>query len=261
MQFTELLNSIQSEPGVSLLPEPGDWLQGRALFGGLQTILCLHAMRSLLPDITLRSLQTTFIQPARSKQVRAVASVIRAGKNVTHAEARLLDDEENVVALVVGVFGATRESKVNIKPHQPEVISENPRHFRHLPGAAGFTNHFEATWLVGKMPFGNDDNTQNVVQLSIPEEKNCNEYHVVALADFIPPVALSHLPKPPVPGSSMTWMLEFLSDDYQGLPLENWRVDAELVAAGEGYTHQSVMLWGPNGEPVALSRQNMVIFG
>lgn len=260
MQFTELLNSIQSEPGVSTLPDPGDWLQGRALFGGLQTILCLHAMRSLLPDVALRSLQTTFIQPARSQQVRAIASIIRAGKNVTHAEARLLDDEENVVALVVGVFGVTRESEVNIKPRQSEVVSEHPRHFRQVPGVPGFTKHFDATWLVGKLPFGGDDNTQNVVQLGMPGEEACNEYHVVALADFIPPVALSHLRKP-VPGSSMTWMLEFLGDDFQGLPLDNWRVDAELVAAGEGYTHQSVMLWGPNAEAIALSRQNMVIFG
>ncbi|RLU00353.1 thioesterase family protein [Ketobacter sp.] len=260
MQFTDLLTSIQSEPGVSLLPDPADWLQGRALFGGLQTILCLHAMRSLLPEVPLRSLQTTFIQPARSPQVRAVASVIRAGKNVTHAEARLLDDEENVVALVVGVFGAARESAVNITPQQPAVDSERPRHFKQLPGVPGFTKHFSATWLVGKLPFGGDDSTHNVVQLGMPGEQACSEYHVVALADFIPPVALSHL-RQPVPGSSMTWMLEFLGEDFNGLPLENWRVDADLVAAGEGYTHQSVTLWGPNGKPIALSRQNMVVFG
>lgn len=259
MQFTDLLNSIQSEAGVSTLPDHADWVQGRALFGGLQTILCLHAMRSLLPDVALRSLQTTFIQPARTQQVRAIASVIRAGKNVTHAEARLLDDEENVVALVVGVFGASRDSEVNIKPTQPEVVSERPRHFKQVPGVPGFTKHFNATWLLGKLPFGGDDSTRNVVQLGMPGEQSCSEYHVVALADFIPPVALSHL-RTPVPGSSMTWMLEFLGH-HDGLPLDNWRVDAELVAAGEGYTHQSVLLWGPNGEPIALGRQNMVIFG
>ncbi len=259
MQFTDLLNSIQSEPGVSTLSDPADWVQGRAMFGGLQTILALHAMRSLLPDTALRSLQTTFIQPSRSQRVRAVASVIRAGKNVTHAEARLLDDEENVVALVVGVFGAARDSAVNIKPEQPVADGSNPKTFRQLPGVPGFTKHFQAVWLEGKMPFGGGDDTHNVVQLGMPGEQTCNEYHVVALADFIPPVALSHL-RQPVPGSSMTWMLEFLGA-HEGLPLENWRVDAELVAAGEGYTHQSVMLWGPNGEPIALSRQNMVVFG
>jgi hypothetical protein len=65
----------------------------------------------------------------------------------------------------------------------------------------------------------------------------------------------------PSPGSSLTWMLEFLSDRFEDLPLDGWRVDAELVAARAGYTSQSTMVWGPGGEAVALSRQSMVVFG
>jgi hypothetical protein len=83
---------------------------------------------------------------------------------------------------------------------------------------------------------------------------------VIAIADLIPPIALSHLRKPS-PGSSLTWMLEFIADDFAHLALENWRVDAELVFAGDGYTSQSAMIWGPGGIPVALSRQSMVVFG
>jgi hypothetical protein len=59
----------------------------------------------------------------------------------------------------------------------------------------------------------------------------------------------------------MTWMLEFITDHFAELPLDGWRVDAELVFAGEGYTSQSAMVWGPGGVPVALSRQSMVVFG
>jgi hypothetical protein len=86
------------------------------------------------------------------------------------------------------------------------------------------------------------------------------EAQVLALADFIAPVALSHL-KSPAPGSTLTWMVEMLAAELGSLPLEGWRVDAELIAAVDGYTSQSVMLWGPGGVPVALSRQSMVIFG
>jgi hypothetical protein len=43
--------------------------------------------------------------------------------------------------------------------------------------------------------------------------------------------------------------------------MEGWRVDAEMVAADSGYTHQTVMLWGPQGQPVAIGRQTMVVFG
>jgi hypothetical protein len=86
------------------------------------------------------------------------------------------------------------------------------------------------------------------------------EGHVISIADFIPPVALSHLDSP-APGSTLTWMLEFLRDDVGKLPLTGWRVDAELVAARDGYTSQSVMVFGPDGTPVALSRQSMLVFG
>jgi len=42
-------------------------------------------------------------------------------------------------------------------------------------------------------------------------------------------------------------MLELLRDRYDDLGLDDWRVDAELIAARDGYTNQSVMLWGRAG--------------
>jgi hypothetical protein len=58
----------------------------------------------------------------------------------------------------------------------------------------------------------------------------------------------------------MTWMLEFLDDRIDELPLLGWRMDGELSAARDGYTSQTGMLWGPDGRAVALSRQSMVVF-
>ena len=65
----------------------------------------------------------------------------------------------------------------------------------------------------------------------------------------------------PVNGSSLTWMVEFLRDRYDDLPATGWRVDAELVAARDGYLNQSLSLWAPDGTPAALGRQTMTIFG
>ena len=50
-------------------------------------------------------------------------------------------------------------------------------------------------------------------------------------------------------------------EDVSSLPLEGWRVDAEMAAAHNGYINQSLVLWGPGGVPVALGRQTMVVFG
>ena len=99
-----------------------------------------------------------------------------------------------------------------------------------------------------------------VVDVSMPEEEVATEYHTVAVADFVPPVALTYLSSI-CAGSSMTWMLEFLSDADEDMSMQNWRVDAEMVAGNHGYTNQSVMIWGPQGQPLALSRQTMVVFG
>jgi hypothetical protein len=110
------------------------------------------------------------------------------------------------------------------------------------------------------LPFSGGHQRESVLQLSLRDDGPVDETHVLAFADFIPPIALSMFAAP-TPGSSLTWMLELLRDRYDDLGLDDWRVDAELIAARDGYTNQSVMLWGPRGEPVALSRQSMVVFG
>ncbi len=85
------------------------------------------------------------------------------------------------------------------------------------------------------------------------------ESHLLAIADFVPPVALSWLPHV-VPGSSLTWMIELLSENFAGQPLSGWRVETDMIAARDGYISQSTLVRAPDGSPIALSRQAMVVF-
>jgi acyl-coenzyme A thioesterase PaaI-like protein len=261
MQFFEVLHTIERDGGDARITVTPEWMQGRAVFGGLQAVLMLHAMRGLVPaSLPVRTLQVTFVAPPSGNQILARATVLRQGKSATHVEARLLDGD-NVLAVATGVFGAARESQAVRIPVMPEVSSESPRNFKYFPGISPtFTQYFSARWLQGGMPFSQKCEPVNIVEVSMPGEVASSEAHVLAMADFIPPVALSYL-RMPVPGSSMTWMVEFLTDKVDGLSMQNWRVDAEMVAGKDGYTSQSVMLWGPEGLPIALSRQNMVVFG
>jgi hypothetical protein len=110
------------------------------------------------------------------------------------------------------------------------------------------------------LPFSGNTAREHVIDLGMRDEGRSSESHVLAIADFIPPIGLSHL-KVLVPGSTLTWMLEFLVDRLDQFPLSGWRVDAQLMAARDGYTSQSVMLWGPGGIPVATSHQAMLVFG
>lgn len=260
MLYSQVLDSVRQQDGGWTAAIPEDWLQGRSAFGGLQSALALRAMRDLVPrGVPLRTLQTTFMAPVPAGAIRLQVQVLRAGKSATHVEARLMDQGQTL-CIVIGVFGTSRPSAVRLSPAQPAVACDKPVVFPFIPGITpSFTQHFAVRWLRGGLPFSGSTSPQNVVEIGLRDEGVASEEHVLAIADFIPPIALSML-KQPVAGSSMTWMIEFLGDHVDGLPLQGWRMDGELSAAQDGYTSQTGMLWGPDGRAVALSRQSMVVF-
>ena len=261
MRLTDVLDTVTREGDGWRAEVPEDWLQGRSAFGGVQGALALRAMRALVPaEVPLRSLQMTFLAPVEQGTVRIEAKLLREGKNTLQVEARLVDGAQTL-CLVVGIFGRLRESLVHWRPRYDVVpVPAEVAPFPYLPGITpAFTQHFRARWLRGDLPFSGGSDPSSVVQLSLREPETMGECQIVAYADFIPPLALSML-KGPTPGSSLTWMLQLLSD-RRDLPSDNWRIDAQLDAAIGGYTHQGLTLWGPDGTAVAIGRQAMVVFG
>jgi acyl-CoA thioesterase len=260
MRFSELMQSARRGDGRIAVDVGDDWLQGRSVFGGLQAAIGVAAMRTLVPALPLRTLQVTFMAPVPGGEVLAEATVLRVGKSATHAEAHLLAGSARL-ATMIGVFGEGRASQVS---HRPAQVGVSQPAARSMPYVAGitpeFTRHFSGRWLRGDLPFSASASRETVVAVDMIDAGNASEGHLLAIADFIPPVALSLL-RTPAPGSSMTWMLELLLDDVERQPLSGWRVDSEMVAAGSGYTSQSNRIWAPDGRLAALSRQSMVIFG
>ena len=258
--WSQLLAGTRVQGGMAQLDVPADWLQGRTVFGGLQAAIVLRAMRSLVPDVPLRTLQGTFLAPVPQGTVTARAQVLRTGKSATHVEGRIVDGD-TTLAVLVAVFGAPRPSTVALQPRQPPVEAGRPVEFAFVRGVTPeFTQHFGVRWLRGLPPYTGDTRTDPVLEVTLRDPGPVTEGHVLAIADFIPPVALSHL-RQPAPGSTLTWMIEMLASRFDALGTERWRIDAQLAAAVDGYTSQSVMVWGPRGEPVAMSRQSMVVFG
>jgi hypothetical protein len=193
-------------------------------------------------------------------RVTARATTLRSGKSATHVEARIVDGDKTL-AVMIGVFGLPRPSAVTVRPDQPSVTPSRVFDLPWIPGVTpAFTQHFKARWIVGAPPWSGARDSANVIELAMRDDGNATESHVLAMADFIPPIAMSYLTTP-VAGASLTWMLELLPEDVSSLPLEGWRVDAQMMAAHSGYVNQSLVLWGPGGVPVALGRQTMVVFG
>jgi len=187
-------------------------MQGRSVFGGLQVVVALDAMRTCVPGAVLSTLQATFVAPVPEGVVAARARVLRQGKNASHVEARLVAGNETL-AVVAGVFGRPRSSKAAHMPSRPRVDAEQGLELTFVPGLSpSFTQHFSARWLRGSLPFSGQPNPEQVVEVGMKDEGPATEGHVVAIADFVPPVALAYLDAP-APGSTLTWMLEFLCDD------------------------------------------------
>jgi hypothetical protein len=174
--------------------------------------------------------------------------------------ARLQNGDETL-ALFSAVFGATRQSAVRVAPRQQPVPCDAPREFRFVPGVMpNFTQSFRARYLYGDAPFTASTLPEAVIEVEMLDDVPfATEAHVLAIADFLPPVAISMLSEPAAV-ATMAWMIEFLP--WAGdLSLKGWRLDAQLVAGADGYTSQSVMVWGPGGIPAALSRQSLAVFG
>lgn len=260
--FNTALASLRAAEGGFEAQVDDTWLQGRSLFGGLQAALAVRAMRALLPaEMPLRTLQVTFLAPVPAGRVNVRAQILRAGKNATHVQAQLVEGDQTL-CLLIGIFGARRESVIARVPALPEgVPAQKPIVFAHIPGLTpSFTQHFRVRWLDGGLPYSGAAKPSARLEVGLSDEGPALAEHVLAIADFIPPIGLNYLRKP-APGSSMTWMVDFLSDDYAAEPLAAWRVDADMTAAAHGYTQQSCLITVPSGAPVALSRQNMVVFG
>jgi acyl-CoA thioesterase len=242
-----------------VLDVPDDWAQGRSIFGGLQAALVVRAMRTLVPQLPLRTLQITFIAPV-SGRMRAAASVLRQGGSAIHVEATLFGSDDTRVAIAVGVFGKARVSAVAVMPSRPDIETAQPIAVGYEEGVVpAFLQHFTATWLRGTPPFTGGTETRHVIEVGIDDVGLGSEAHAIALADYVPPLGLTML-RSQANGSTLTWMLEFTTERFAH-PLAGWRVDTDLLVARDGYTNQAVRLWAPDGSLVALGHQSMVVFG
>jgi acyl-CoA thioesterase len=240
---------------------PDDWMQGRSVFGGLQAALAVRAMRGHVDAaLPLRTLQVTFVAPVAGT-LRARATVLRRGGSATHVEARVSGTDGVLAAIVIGVFGVARRSAIAVMPVREDVEAVKPAQLAYTPGVVpAFIQHFTARWLRGALPFSGAKETSHVIELGMHDEGAASEAHVIAIADFTPPLALTFL-KAPANGSTVTWMLELLADGFERFGLTGWRIDAELAAARDGYTNQALTVWAPDGTPIAFGRQSMLVFG
>lgn len=241
---------------------PSSWGQGRAAFGGLVAAFGLRAMERNLGAVAMaRSVLVDFLAPVEPGRVTVDARALRAGRAITHAEARVRQGEE-VRAVVLATFADARATAIEV-PAARAPAAPAPEFLPALPYLEGvtpaFTRHFEYRWTTGGLPFTGSDTPVlgGWVRLAAPTRPD--HAAVLALADAWPAPVLPLLTTV-APASTVTWMVDFVRPVPAAAPDEWWRYEADTVAASGGYASVHARLWAPDGGLVAVSRQLVAEF-
>ena len=248
------------------------WMQGRGIYGGLSTALCLDATNTAFSDLPpLRSASVNFIGPG-SENVWVDVRELRRGKSVAFIEASLQSDE-GLITFCVFSFGVSRESRLDENfgarlygDHpgldDPESIDDlfsgDPRYQQFVKNRPVFTQHFEARLLSGTRPFLGGTEPSMEVWVKHKDVRANDLVSLVALSDM-PPPAVVPLFHGYSPFSSMTWMFNVLCDNPSS---ESgwWLLGSHAEHAINGYASQNMTIHNDLGELVVVGRQNVAIF-
>ncbi|MDG1483758.1 MAG: thioesterase family protein [Myxococcota bacterium] len=238
-----------------------DWGQGRAAFGGVLTAAALKSMRSLVArDRIPRSIVTSFIGPLRPAPATLTARIVRTGRALTSAEARITQNGSDV-ALLQASFGAARPSGVRlplpVRPQRSRPAPDSSMPF--FPGITpAFTEKFAYHWTDGQPPFSGHDTPYIGGWCRHRTPATDGFAAVVALLDAWPAPILSLLTAP-APASTVSWTAHFI--DVPDVTPDDWFwFDAEAVTASDGYATTRGRLFAPDGRLAAHMEQRVVVF-
>ncbi|MFP5430236.1 MAG: thioesterase family protein [Gammaproteobacteria bacterium] len=257
----DLLKSAALQESVAI---PEGWAQGRACYGGLvAALLCARLRHVVGEERVLRSATVSFVGPVAVGAARLVVEVLRSGKSVTQAEARLYQSDE-VQAVLLASFGATRVSQILVAPRVATPVFRRPEDSASMPWVPGvmpeFLQQLDMRWAEGAMPFAGaaqpDFGGWMRFRHDIPD---FTLTHLFGLIDAWPPAVLPMF-RTPAPASSMCWTLEFLHFPEGKTGEHWWQYQVRTDASGEGYAHTEAHVWDDDGRLVAISRQTITVF-
>ncbi|MEL6674935.1 MAG: thioesterase family protein [Bacteroidota bacterium] len=266
--FSEVLQTghdVAGQGQTYILDE--SWMQGRGIYGGLSTALCLDGVKQQLGALPpLRSANINFIGPA-SKEVFVIPKLLRQGKSVSFVQAELMG-EAGLITQAVFSFGAPRESRLEgvFLPEKsmtdpaasPPFFSDNGFTPATQGARPAFTHHFDVRLIQGHRPFSGVDTPSFELWVRHQDATAKDMTALIALADMPPPGILPMF-KGLAPISSMSWMFNIIRND-----LTNksgwWFMRVEAEHAHGGYSSQNMSIRNDHGELVMVGRQNVAIF-
>lgn len=236
------------------------WGQGRAAFGGLVAAFGARGIAAAVPsERRLRSVLVDFLAPVGLGAVTVDVTPLRAGKAITHVEARVSQGGA-VCAVLVGACAQDRVTAVHA-PGAPPPDVPPPDAVPAFPYIEGitpvFTQQFDYRWTGAGLPFTGSRDTR-VAGWVRPAERaaDVDAALILAMVDAWPAPVLA-LVTGHAPASTVTWKADLPAAPRAS---EWWRFEAELVASEGGYASITGQLWDDAGGLVAVSSQLVAEF-
>ena len=237
------------------------WLQGRTIFGGLQSALGLRCLTTLAPDSQIvRTLNVHFCGPCAPGTVEIEARVERAGRRVSCVGGRLMQGGA-VVATVLGTFAEDRDHWLTMEgPSRPELGAPAPVDLSAREGIPAFSAHLEMDLQVGR-PYTGAPEARVAGWVRFREPQAMDEVLLSALADCWPPAAVAMMPAPrPAASVDLSYHFHRPTAVHRADPRGFFAFDAVSRVVHGGYAEEHGGLWLPGGAFVARIRQLRAIY-
>lgn len=235
---------------------PDGWQQGAGAFGGIILGALARAMDLAQADAArrLRSLQGEIPVPVQPGAVDIEVELLRSGKSVTFADARMSANGE-LLARASAVFGAPRPMPVPVSAPAPEAVDPFTLEVFEAPPpfAPVFTSHYEYR-LMPPFPLSQSDEAraEGYLRARVAPAR-LDGPHLIGLLDAWIPALFTKLDAPR-PTSTVSFMAELVEDPATIDPKVPLRYHASVRAAAEGYCVELRELWS-GSTLVALNQQ------
>lgn len=237
----------------------GWWIE-RGPNGGYLAALVLRAVLAEVDDPARRPRSLTFhyLRPPVEGACEVHVTIERAGRGLTTASARLVQDGRDCILALVAL-GVDRAGPELHEHPAPAVPSPEEIAVRAVPAGAPeipFRHRFDVRHAIGAAPFTAGPAAETGGWIRTVDEDPVDDVLLTALTDAWPPAVFSRFEAPVgVPTVELTVHLRGAPPAEPGWCLVRFRTQ-EVVA---GYLEESGEVWSADGRLLAESRQLAVV--
>ena len=255
--LAEIIAGADRADGRFRVTVPDTWMQGRTAYGGLTAALALQGAIECAPDLPpLRSAQVAFIGPlAGALDVRT--ETLRRGRLASYVQADVHSEAGlglRATFLFMNEFDSSVDFNDGSAPPVPSPEEAAPAARRN---GNFFTSNFEYREA---LPISERRRPAFLRWTRLEQRDDLHPMvEILAVGDALPPAAMKLFQKPG-PVSSLTWLVNLLTDK----PATRdgwWLLRSGSDYARHGCSSQAMLIWNADGEPVASGMQSVALFG